>query len=132
MENYYLKCPSCGYLTKIDSINKSWCFNCTELFPNGFKKWKLKNRDGTLEQYQRLICEKYSDNDIATIIIPKNRKLEIKNPTSKQLKRRAYIKEGFPLDRGGFTEWDFDQFKKYHLPVIVGIVILILILILLE
>ena len=132
MDNWYLKCSNCGYLTKIESIKHNWCYNCTELFPNGFKKWKMKNMNGTMEQYQSQICEKYSDDDIKLTINPKNRKLEIKNPTSKQRKRRAYIKEGFPLDRGGFTEWDSEQFKKYHLPVIVVIVILVLILILLE
>ncbi len=56
-----------------------------------------------MAEYQRLICEKYSDSDIKNIVNPANRKKEIKNPTKEQIKRRAYI-----IDSSGLNKTELD------------------------
>jgi hypothetical protein len=46
--------------------------------------------------------------------------------------RRRYIKEGIPLDRGGFTEWDGKHIKKHYILMMILLVLLVLIVIFLE
>lgn len=117
---YYLKCDTCGYLTEIDSENHTWCYNCTTRFPNYYKGWKPSSGDKSLEKYKNEVCIPYSSINAKLIVTPNNKKAEIINPSKEQIKRRVYLKDGFPLDRGGFTEWDFRQVKMY----LVGILII--------
>jgi len=129
---YYLKCSNCGYLTKIENENHNYCWNCTQIFSNCFKKWKLQNEGGKLEEYKRLVCEKYSEYEVKDYVNPRNRKVEIKKPNGDQIKRRRYIEEGVPLDRGGFTEWDMNQAIKHYVLLVIIIVILVLLMIFMD
>jgi hypothetical protein len=110
----------------IDKENQCWCPNCTAIFSNYYKKWKLENKDKTLAHYQKEICESFTQIEITDFVNPGNRKVEILNPTGEQIKRREYIKSGIPLDRGGHTEWDMNQITKFYIPVIVIVLILVL------
>ncbi len=130
-DHFYLRCKNCNYLTEIVGENHTWCFNCTRQFEMYFKLWKKKHSKD-LMSYQKEMCESFSDYEIKTYVEPQNRKVEIRNPTKSQKVRRNYIKEGVPLDRGGHTEWDSTQIKRYYIPFLVLLLFLILVMILLE
>lgn len=130
--SYFLKCTNCGYRTEIDKENQTWCPNCTVRFANYYKKWRFENGGKLLEEYRKVNCERFTETEIKDFVNPNNRKAEIRNPTGEQIKRRAYIKEGIPLDRGGHTEWDMDQIKKFYVPVLIVVFIVVLLFIILD
>lgn len=119
LKRYFLKCKECGFLTEILNENHTWCYNCTKRFDNYYKGWQPENGEKNLENYKKSICIAYSDLDIKLIVIQNNKKTEITEPTKEQIKRRAYIKEGIPLDRGGHYEWDFNQLKMFFLWILI-------------
>ncbi len=129
-DRYFLKCNHCGYLTEILNDSHTWCFNCTKRFINFYKGWQPEQGKKNLNTYKELFCVPYSEMDIESIVKENNKKVEIKETTKEQKIRRAYIKAGIPLDRGGQNEWDFRQYKMYLIGLliiggIIGIFLLI-------
>jgi hypothetical protein len=130
--HYFLSCKNCGYKTEIVRENHTWCYNCTKRFPNYYRLWKHNGEGQTLEQYQNEICEKFVETEIKSFVNPQNRKVEIRNVAKEIVVRRRYIKEGIPLDKGGFTEWDGKHIKKHYILMMILLVLLVLIVIFLE
>ena len=119
LKRYFIKCENCGFLIEILNENQTWCFNCTKRFSNYYKGWQPEHGDKNLRNYKNSVCIPYSDLDIKLIVKSNNKKSEITEPTKEQIKRRAYIKEGISLDRGGHYEWDFRQLKMYFLWILI-------------
>ncbi len=113
-KRYYLKCDNCGFLTEVISENQTWCLNCTQQFPLFYKRWHVNNKR-SLDDYKKEVCIAYSELDIKLIVNKNNIEKLIDSPTKEQRIRRTLIKEGRPLDRGGFYEWDWRQFRLYLL-----------------
>ena len=114
-KQYFIKCGECEYLTEILNKNQTWCPNCTKRFSDYYKGWQPKLGKKNLDNYKESVCLAYSNMDIKQIVYPNNKKSKITEPTDDQFMRRAYIKEGIPLDRGGNYEWSSKQQRRQFL-----------------
>lgn len=124
---YFQKCSQCGFLTLVNDTPDTWCFNCTSRFPVYYKKWKMDNPGKNLDDFKGEVGLAFSGIDLKHTVSENNKQALIKNPTKSQVKRRSYLRAGYPLDRGGFTEYSSMQARLYLLGaimVIVGVLIM--------
>ncbi len=127
-KQYYLKCKNCNYLTEIIDKNVTYCFNCTRKFDNNFNSWQLKSGSNDIDRYKKETCTTYNMNKDSATIKSHNQKYKKTDLTKEERIRRTYLKEGYPLDRGGFTEWTLKQYllSKIWYAIIIGGLLLIL------